>query len=242
MAIDWPGWLRSLERKRRLLEKQEIARPRRPDWPFLAELTHISFRLEDLEVSEADVIAALGTHANRQALRPRQLQRLRNHVAILAWVETCLRAHQPLRGADVLRWYTSISCGLSTTGLDQATMDRLDQIVRRINSPKLRLPAAIQDAAALHLQLLADPLVPSFNGILARLLLRYHLGRCGLPAIRFDPENDPPRNVDPQRLLGRLISLIDAAYDARLGSGDGVRAIAPPVHAAPARDPHPTSP
>ena len=58
--------------------------------------------------------------------------------------------------------------------------DRLAALVERMNSPELRLQAGVQQVARLHAQLLADPLVPSFNGILARLLLRYHLGRCGL--------------------------------------------------------------
>jgi hypothetical protein len=66
--------------------------------------------------------------------------------------------------------------------------------------------------------MLADPLVPSFNGILARLLLRYHLGRCGLPAVVFDPQVDT-RPGDAEGMLRRLVELLELSYDQMLRGG-----------------------
>jgi hypothetical protein len=42
----------------------------------------------------------------------------------------------------VIRWYTGISAGLSTTGLNQTTEARLAEVVRRINSPQMRMQPA----------------------------------------------------------------------------------------------------
>ena len=95
-------------------------------------------------------------------------------------------------------------------------MDRLDHVVRRINSPQLRLQPALVDIAKLHVMLLRDPLVPSFNGILSRLLLRYHLGRIGLPPVVFDPNEDAPSLLDETMLLARLLELIEQSYDRLL--------------------------
>ena len=123
----------------------------------------------------------------------------------------------PLKGSDVVRWYTSVASGLSTTRLDDATAARLDGIVRQLNSPHLRLCPAVQDIARLHHEMLAEPIVPSFNGILARLLLRYHLGRCGLPPVLFVPGTDGDVMSDELRLLARLLERIDEAYGMMLG-------------------------
>jgi hypothetical protein len=76
----------------------------------------------------------------------------------------------------------------------------------------LRLAAAIPEIASLHVTLLADPLVPSFNGILSRLLLRYHMGRCNLPAVVFDPAMDT-RAASADAMAARLIDLLEAACD-----------------------------
>jgi hypothetical protein len=95
-------------------------------------------------------------------------------------------------------------------------MSRLDQLVRRINSPHLRLQPAITEIARLHAQSLGDPLVPGFNGILVRLLLRYHLGRCGLPPVVFSPEVDQAAIENESILLGRLLEMIDESYDLLL--------------------------
>lgn len=185
---------------------------------YYPHATYSSFRLEGLEVSAQEVWDALGRGAARPMLRSRQAQRMRNHAAILHHIETDLRDALPLRTEGVVRWYTGISAGLSTTGLDQAAEARLGDVVRRINSPQMRIRAALREIAATHDHLLSEPLVPAFNGILARLLLRYHLGRCSLPAIIFDPELD--RKARPvAELESRMVQLLDESFDALLRRG-----------------------
>ena len=207
--VDWPAFLRRVERKRRLLGKSN---DHGPSDAYYAIATYTSFRLEGLEVSEHEVTEALGP--NRTMLRSRQAQRIRNHAAILHHIENDLRENLPLRTEGVVRWYTAISAGLSTTGLDRDAMTRLENMVRRINSPQMRIRAALQEIAMTHSHLLADPLVPAFNGILARLLLRYHLGRCNLPPVMFDPQLDGrPGTLD--ELVGRLVQLVDESFEAR---------------------------
>jgi hypothetical protein len=66
-------------------------------------------------------------------------------------------------------------------------------------------------------KLLADPLVPAFNGILARLLLRYHLGRCKLPAVVFDAEADRRVSGGGEGMVRRLVELLERSYDQLLG-------------------------
>jgi hypothetical protein len=184
---------------------------------YYARATSASFRLEGLEVSEAEVREAL-EHGGpeRPVLRSRQEQRLRNHAAILHHIETDLRKGLTLTTDGVVRWYTGISAGLSTTGLNQGTTARLDEVVRRINSAQTRMQPALREIAATHGKLLSDPLVPAFNGILARLLLRYHLGRCKLPAVVFDPAVDG-RLGEGEGLVRRLVELLERSYDEMLG-------------------------
>jgi hypothetical protein len=180
---------------------------------YYVRATWVSFRLDGLDVDQEEVREALGT--DRPVLRSRQSQRLRNHAAILHRIENDLHQRLPLTTDGVIRWYVAVSAGLSTTGLDQATTTRLEEVVRRINSPQLRLQPALQEVAATHSKLMADPLVPSFNGILARLLLRYHLGRCKLPAVVFEPTLDgrPPAG---DGMLRRLVELLEDSYDQTL--------------------------
>jgi hypothetical protein len=83
-----------------------------------------------------------------------------------------------------------------------------------MNSPQLRLGPALREIATMHVLLLADPFVPGFNGILARLLLRYHLGRCGLPPVLFDPAADAAHLASEATLLPRLLDLITESYEA----------------------------
>jgi hypothetical protein len=212
-AADWQNWIRLLERKRRALGVSESGH-RKVSPGFFARLTVSSFRLEGLPVNEEQVTSALSHATGHRPVRSRLAQRIRNHVAILRGIQRWLANHQPLKSIAVIRWYTSVSCGLSTTALDESTMERLDEIVNRINSPPLRLPWAMQDVATLHARLMREPLTPSFNGILARLLLGYHLGRCGLSPVAFDLEIDGPILTDPARLLKRLMELIDAGFSA----------------------------
>lgn len=215
-GVDWSAFLRRIERKRRLLG--QLAGRENP-WPaddYYVRATYASFRLDGLEVSEADVRDALESGADRPVLRSRQEQRLRGHAAILHHIEADLLKGLALTTDGVVRWYTGISAGLSTTGLNQATEARLEEVVRRINSPQIRIQPALREIAATHANLLADPLVPAFNGILARLMLRYHLGRCKLPAIVLDPETDA-RLGGGDGMVRRLVELLEDSYDQLLG-------------------------
>lgn len=208
---DWSAFLRRLERKGRILPRNGEAPLLLPDYVFRA--TWASFHLDGLHVDPAEVRDALDHVSEGPVpLRSRQAQRLRNHAAILHRIESDLLAKQLLTSDGVIRWYTAVSAGLSTTALDQAALTQIDDAVRRINSPQLRPQAAIREIASTHLRLLSDPVVPSFNGILARLLLRYHLGRCRLPAIVLDPAIDQRFNsVDT--LIRRLFELLEQSYD-----------------------------
>lgn len=203
--VDFSAMIRQLHRRRRTIGSG----PRtRANLELMGRLTWISFRLEGLEVREDEVIEALVRSGLRGEMRPRQAQRIRSHVALLLHIEASLDRRRPLKVEDVLRWYTTISGGLSTSALTSSAMQRLDQVCRQINSPPMRLQAALAEISGLYERLLEDPLVPSFNGIMARLLLRYHLGRCGLPYVEFDPTLDRPSVLDRRRLQARLVALV----------------------------------
>src|SRR5688500_7087769 len=208
--------LRALERKRRL-HTRAPSEPRAgrsaplPD--FYQRATFASFRLDGLDVSAAEVCKALAHGAAARACRPVSAQRVRNHVAILRHIERLLRSGRPLGGRAVIRWYTSVACGLSGGWIDDHTPYRLEQIVSAMNSPQFRLGPAVQEIATVHVRLLNDPFVPGFNGILARLLLRYHLGRCGLPPVVFDADQDRQRLGDVTTFLPRLLELLDESYE-----------------------------
>lgn len=212
---DWNVWLRLIERKRRLMARL---------WPFgrpfslsfFLSMTAVSFRLDGVEVSEAEAAEAVADSPRRNRFRSRLSQRMRNHLAILRSIQRLLTAGQALTVSTVVRWYTSVSCGLSNSALTGATMDRISAVVGRMSSPRLRLQPAVQEVAHLHAQLMADPLVPSFNGIMTRLLLCYHLGRCGLPPVLFDPSVDIQLLANEAMLLPRLMDLIDASYSLML--------------------------
>lgn len=216
VRIDWPRLLRLIQRKRRLLTRPDS--PRRAPLPddYFAAATVVSFRLEGIQIGASEVTSALTRGQARKAFRSRSSQRIRNHVAIMRHIESALHRGAALTAQSVVRWYTSISCSLSLAPLNESTMTRLENIVRQINSPHLRLRPAIREIAHLHAQLFADPLVPSFNGILSRLLLRYHLGRCGLPPILFDPQSDEKLLNDEPRLLNRVLEMLNGSYDMML--------------------------
>jgi hypothetical protein len=213
--LDLAALLRRVERKRRLLARAPGAQTSLPP-DYYVRQTLASFRLDGLGVTEEEVREALGHGPERPLLlRSRQSQRLRNHAALLHHVENRLRAGHSLSTDDVVRWYTTISAGLSTTRLDLSATARVGEVVQRINSPQLRMRAALQEIASTHVRLMTDPLVPSFNGILARLLFRYHLGRCKLPAVVFDATLDArPPALDGA--VGRLMQLLDESYDELL--------------------------
>jgi hypothetical protein len=193
------------------------ARPSAPPPPeFFAAATWNSFQLEGIPLNELDVkhaVSHVPAGKRMRRVRSRSSQRIRNHVAILRRIEKSLRAGALLTTQTVVRWYTSISCGLSLASLDETNLSRLDNVVRRINSPQFRLQPAIKEIAHVHAQLNAEPLVPSFNGILARLLLQYHLGKCGLPRIKFDAAVDSSVLKDEPKLLRRILELVDSAYE-----------------------------
>jgi len=217
LRIDWVRWLRLIQRKRRMAARSESARTGPPQAQYFAAVTLNSFQLEGIPLNPTEVTQAVSHGAAGKGFRSRSSQRIRNHVAILRRIEKSLRAGATLTSQTVVRWYTSISCGLSLASLDETNMARLDNVVRRINSPQFRLQPAITEIARVHAQLNADPLVPSFNGILARLLLQYHLGRCGLPRVLFDASVDSTLLKDEPRLLKRILELVDSAYDMVTG-------------------------
>ena len=150
--------------------------------------------------------------AAARACRTCQARRIRNHAAILRQIERLLRDGRALTAGAVIRWYTLVACGLSCGLFDEQTACRLDRIVSAMNSPQLRLGPALRDIAAVHVRLLEDPFVPGFNGIVARLLLRYHLGRCGLPPVLFDAA-DTTVPSSAVMLLPKLLELLLESYD-----------------------------
>lgn len=182
-----------------------------PATPYIERATCSSFRMDGLPLTPDEFRAAMAQGAAARACRTRSARRARNHVAILRRIELLLRRGQPLRDVDVIRWYTSIAGGLSAGGIGTATLGRIERIVSAVNSPRLRFRPAVQEIAALHVNLLADPFAPGFNGILARLLLRYHLGRCGLPPVVFDPATDPTKLTAVSTLEPLLFELIAQA-------------------------------
>jgi hypothetical protein len=180
---------------------------------YVERATCVSFQMDGVPLGADEFRAALARGSAARSCRTRSAQRARNHVAILHRVEILLRRGQPLQTGDVIRWYTSIACGLSAGGLSDQALERIDGVVSAVNSPRLRFWPAVKEVAALHVKLLDDPFVPGFNGILARLLLRYHMGRCGLPPILFDPATDPPRLGAVSTLEPRLLELILASQN-----------------------------
>jgi hypothetical protein len=213
--LDWPMWIERIERKRRAHRNHRNGSAQlRSD--YYIDATCGSFRLEGMDVLLHDVHNAIARGAAQRKFRSRAAQRVRNHVAILHSIERSLRKNHTLKTQAVLRWYTSVSSGLSTSELGIERMARLEQLVRRIDSPQLRLQPAIQEIARTHTELLSDPMFPSFNGILARLLLRYHLGRCGLPAIVFDESIPLSSLTIEQTLTLCLLGAIDESYDLLL--------------------------
>lgn len=207
--------LRRVERKRRLLDRLGPAHALHLPDDYYTRFTFASFRLEGIDITDQDVWEALGHEHQRPVLRTRLGQRLRSHAAILRHIEIDLRRGLPLEKDRVIRWYTAVSSGLSTASLDQASSLRLEELVRRINAPPPRVQAALREVVQSHARLLDDPLVPGFNGILARLLLRFHLGRWGFPAVLFDTFLDGQR-LTRDSLSRRLLQLVEERYDALL--------------------------
>jgi hypothetical protein len=214
--IDWDKWSRHIESRRRRVVKIHATESVFGTRAYLAEATYVSFKLEGLDVSETAVTTALATGLTRRLFRSRQAQRVRNHVASLRAIDTLIDAAAPLTPAIFTRWYTSISCGLCPADLAEAASSRLTENIHRVNFPELRVAGAVQEIARLHRGLLTDPVVPSFNGILSRLILRYHLGRCGLPPIFFHPDTPTTALTSEKLLLPLMMELIDNSYEVML--------------------------
>lgn len=205
-ADDWKRWIRQVVRLRSTvwlsasssvsadgcIADTDLPRPPRD---YLAEVTRVSFAMDGIDVAERDVQQAVLAWPVGRSLGPRQGARLRAHVAVLRRVEHQARRRLPLTPTEVSRWHAAMLAGLPAAGLDGAASERLAQVCARVSSPHRRLRPAIEEIARLHIGLLADPLVPSFNGILARLLLAAHLARCGLPPVcpASTPASDVPR-------------------------------------------------
>jgi hypothetical protein len=183
-----------------------------PGDDYFERATCVSFQMDGVPLTPAEYRQALSNRTGR-ACRPRSAQRARNHVAILRRIESLLWHGRPLHPRDVIRWYTSIACGISAGAIADGTQSRIERIVSSVNSPRLRFWPAVQEVAALHVSLLADPFVPGFNGIVSRLLLRYHMGRCGLPPVVFDPARDAESFTSVPKLEPRLLELIVQSYD-----------------------------
>lgn len=183
---------------------------------MLARITESSFILEGIALHPDEVGDALATRSRKRGVRSPIAQRIRNHVAILEGIERALRAGQSLRLPVVLRWYTMLGNGLSTTTPAVERLARLEQVIRRINFPHLRLQPALGEITRVHVESLADPLVPSFHGIVARLMLHYHLGRCGLCGVIFDPRTDRTHLLNENWLAAHLLELLDQSYDLLL--------------------------
>ena len=188
----------------------------------MSAATFCSFRLDGIDLSEREVHDALRHGSANPPLRGRSTQRIRNHASLLLHIDGAARGNETLTADTLLRWYTAMAAGLTPVAPPGSMLERLDVVARAVSSPQTRLGPALQDIARLHARLLRDPLFPGFNGILARLLLRYHLRRAGLPPVRFDPATDTPHLLDETMLHARLIELLDEAFDRMLrGEADG---------------------
>jgi hypothetical protein len=183
---------------------------------YLARVTRANFAMDGIDLPEAGVADALTVGAAARTCRSRQAQRVRNHVAILRRIAGLSGRGESLTASAVLQWYASIASGLSTAPPDASSLERLDRIARRVNCPPQNLRPALGEVAALHSNLLADPVVPSFNGILARLLLAYHLARCGLPPVLLQPDADRAVPPHPAAWLARLLERTSETLDVLL--------------------------
>ena len=210
--IDWPRWTRLIDRKRRSLTTPRLW----PGWVY-RQSTQSSFCLEGIEVTDGDIAAAVAA----RTLRSRHARRLRAHLAVLRRLDRCRRDRAGLSAGDVVRWYAAVSSGLNTAGPADANGERLAAVVRRVNSPHRRLQPAVTDIARVHADLLAEPIFPGFNGIVARLLLHVHLTASGLPPVVLDPTADAWPDPTPATIAATLLTRIDQALDRLLVPSPG---------------------
>jgi hypothetical protein len=211
-SVDFPAWCKAAEKLRGDVPRSSF----RPGEAFFVAATYSSFRMDGISITQGEVAEAISRRNTHRAFRSRLGQRLRNHAAILLRIERLIGRGALLKADTLLSWYTAVSCGLSTTMPAGEKMKRIETVVRQVNSPHLRLLPALTEMSELHQSLLADELVPSFNGILARLVLHFHLGRCGLLPVIFDPAHDSSALFQQSSVgLRRLMQLIDDAYARR---------------------------
>jgi hypothetical protein len=206
LLVELAAWSRNVER----LRHQKAKNPVTLDHAWIEAFTWSSFRLDGILMPREHVTLALGHRSRPREFRSRLGQRVRNHAAIVLRLERQMKRNMPLRADQVLGWYALISSGLSTTALAACKNERLVQVVARINAPNFRLGLAVHEIVTLHLEILRDELVPGFNGILARLLLTAHLGRCGLRPVILDP--DAAFLDDDNAFLREVMRRIQQAY------------------------------
>ena len=211
-SINWDKAKNRCEAYRRKLDDLDPFQSVLTSHCFLADATRSSFGLDGMEISANDAIVALDSLSAHKTIRSRMMQRIRNHVAALRTVDARVHHKQQLTTANFMRWYISFGCGLCPSTPDPSGIARIEHQIQQIISPELRFKAAIQQIVKLQITRTVDPLVPSFNGILSRLLLRYHIGRCGLPPIVF-PEGTTEKMLTSERKLTNLIlECVDSSY------------------------------
>jgi hypothetical protein len=208
-----PALLRRVERAVRLFRREGLQGTTPRSW--LIGATAASLRLDGISFTDRELAQALQSPTRHRGMCSARLLRLRNHLAILRALERRARKGFDLDAPCVLRWYTSLSCGLSISSVPQEQLDRLSSHLRPMNAATSRAAQAIFEAASVHVRLVAHPLFPGFNGLLARLLLQYHLIRSCLPPVRLDPMRD--RNLlsqptDP-KLFARLLERVSEACE-----------------------------
>ena len=204
-----PPTLAAIERARARLSRSGWVMPR----PFLIDATHASFRIEGINASLEQVARAIGHQQRVRAFRSPLSHRIRAHASILRCCERLISTDRPLRGDHVVRWYTGLSAGVTSTPIESVDVrSRVESIVSRLNAPTSRLSSAIAEAVTLYHDLLRDPVVPGYNGIVARLMLNLQLGRSGLLPVIIDPAGDGRDDAAPID-EAILIGLLGQRYD-----------------------------
>lgn len=203
-----PPTLATIDRARGRVPRTAWVMPR----PFLVDATHASFAIEGIHASLEQVARAVGHQQRVRAFRSPLTHRIRAHASILRCCERLIATGRPLRVDHVVRWYTGLSAGVTSTPVESSDVRRrVDAAVSRLNAPTRRLARAIDEAVALYRELLRDPVVPGYGGIVARLMLNLQLGRSGLLPVIVDPAGDDGAPLDAAALLGLLGQRYDLA-------------------------------
>lgn len=145
-----------------------------------ARLTAKSLHLDGIPCREERIVDAVLGGGLRGDLRSRPAQLIRNHVAILLRMDLDARHVRPLESSTVLRWYASLCAGLPMPTIDDSRCRRIESVCRQINSPPMQPKPAVEQVFRLYAALLSDPLFPTLNGLMSRLLARCHALRCRL--------------------------------------------------------------